>query len=149
MDGRSPRQCRERWNHYLAPDLVLCQWTKEEETLLESQVTEHGRQWKTFESLFPGRTDINIKNNFMTLRRHQTPFGATSKPQIQMPQPLIVLPKAFDIVPMEQSRSPFTDLTFEQHTLELGFQGAQSSNWWSESGQGKPGNDSWFAFDAF
>jgi hypothetical protein len=72
IPNRSVRQCRERWNHYLAPPLVLCQWTKEEEELLARQVLEHGHQWKIFESLFPGRTDINIKNHYrVMLRREQ------------------------------------------------------------------------------
>jgi hypothetical protein len=69
MPHRDCRQCRERWYHYLAPELLSDEWTKEEDVLLAKQVEAHGHKWKWFEMQFPGRTDINIKNRYQLLLR--------------------------------------------------------------------------------
>jgi hypothetical protein len=69
MPGRTPRQCKERWSHYLSPVLIHEKWSNEEDDLLFEKVSEHGKKWKNFEKLFPGRTDINIKNRYNVLTR--------------------------------------------------------------------------------
>jgi hypothetical protein len=69
MPNRDSRQCRERWYHYLAPEVLSDEWTKEEDVLLQKQVEAHGHKWKWFETQFPGRTDINIKNHYQLLLR--------------------------------------------------------------------------------
>jgi myb proto-oncogene protein len=33
-DGRIGKQCRERWNHHLRPDIRKGAWSQEEEELL-------------------------------------------------------------------------------------------------------------------
>jgi hypothetical protein len=71
MSGRDSRQCKERWQHYLAPDLLRLPWTQADEALLESKVAEHGRTWKMFESYFPGRTHVHIKNRYTVLSRRR------------------------------------------------------------------------------
>lgn len=35
MEGRNQRQCRERWNNYVNPDLIPRDWTPQEDYLLE------------------------------------------------------------------------------------------------------------------
>jgi hypothetical protein len=71
MPHRDSRQCRERWFHYLSPELVQCPWTPADDSLLELRVAEHGHKWKMFEVEFPGRTNINLKNRFNVLVRRR------------------------------------------------------------------------------
>jgi hypothetical protein len=72
MPQRSLRQCKERWFHYLSPDLVRRPWTKEEDAFLMAHVLEHGHKWKLFEGAFPGRPETSIKNRFNVLVRRRT-----------------------------------------------------------------------------
>jgi hypothetical protein len=71
MKNRDVRQCRERWTHFLAPEIAKGEWTKEEDSLLEAKVLEHGNKWKMFESFFPGRIDTSIKNRYHLMLRHK------------------------------------------------------------------------------
>lgn len=67
MPKRSSRQCRERWMNYLSPTVKNCPWSAEEDDLLRAQVLKFGHRWRTMSALFPGRTDINLKNRWNLL----------------------------------------------------------------------------------
>jgi hypothetical protein len=69
MPGRTSRQCKDRWTHYLSPDVVQRRWSRREDALLHRLVDEHGHKWKLLESFFPGRCDISIKNRYNVLLR--------------------------------------------------------------------------------
>jgi hypothetical protein len=71
MPGRDSRQCKERWFHYLSPEIVQEKWTAQDDALLEAKVLEHGHKWKMFETFFPGRVDTNIKNRYNVLVRRK------------------------------------------------------------------------------
>lgn len=64
LGTRSPRQCRERFKNYLAPNLRNDPWTKEEERLLIAKQKEFGTRWSVIASFFPERSDVNIKNHW-------------------------------------------------------------------------------------
>lgn len=66
MPGRNPRQCRERWKNYLAPGIRNDPWTEAEDYLLEEKVRELGPQWSRIAKCFDNRTDINVKNRWVT-----------------------------------------------------------------------------------
>lgn len=69
MKDRSVRQCKERYFHYLSPDIKRDVWTNEEDLLLLSSVEKHGKKWKALEYIFDGRTEIDIRNRFNVLTR--------------------------------------------------------------------------------
>lgn len=69
MNGRSTRQCRERWNNNLSPSIIKAKWTKEDDALLFKVISEIGLKWKVIEKFFPGRTSTNIKNRYNCLKR--------------------------------------------------------------------------------
>lgn len=71
MPGRTPRQCRDRWNHYLAPQTNVSEWTPEEDQLLLNKIKEIGKQWSKLSALFPGRTGTSVRNRVCKLSRQR------------------------------------------------------------------------------
>jgi hypothetical protein len=69
MPGRTRRQCKERWTHYLSPNVINNPFTKTEDDLLIAKVQTIGHQWKRMESLFPGHKDHCLKNRYKLLMR--------------------------------------------------------------------------------
>lgn len=72
LPSRNPRQCRERWNNYVNPQISQAgAWTEEEDRLLESKYEEIGARWRTLASFFPTRSTNNVKNRFVVLQRRK------------------------------------------------------------------------------
>lgn len=69
MEGRNPRQCRERWFYYLNPNLNHANWTKEEDEMIMKLRNEYGPKWMLISKYFPNRTDAMIKNRYNVLIR--------------------------------------------------------------------------------
>jgi hypothetical protein len=67
LPPRTARQCKDRWKHYLSPDVVVGNWTESDDQLLMFKVTEIGPRWAVIAQLFPGRTDIGVKNRYISL----------------------------------------------------------------------------------
>ena len=72
MENRNPRQCKERWTHYLSPDIVLKPWTMEEDEFLKKKLFEFGPKWVKISRFFPNRTDIQLKNRWFVLIRKES-----------------------------------------------------------------------------
>lgn len=83
MNGRNKRQCRERWRHYLSPQVSTEPFTEEEDALLHYKYLEYGHRWKLIATFFPNRTDITIKNRWLFLHRQ---FERNMKMQNQTEQ---------------------------------------------------------------
>jgi hypothetical protein len=77
LENRTPRQCRERWKHYLSPDVSTSNWSEAEDQLLTAKVRELGTRWAAIAQHFPNRTDIGVKNRYisMTGRRSKESTG--------------------------------------------------------------------------
>lgn len=72
MGNRTARQCRERYQNYLAPNVAVKEWTKEEDEKLLTQYKIHGPHWSLIRSVFPGRSCVNIKNRWAKLNHKRT-----------------------------------------------------------------------------
>lgn len=83
MKNRSVRQCKERYLHYLSPNIIKRDWTPEEDMLLLFNIQKYGKAWKKLEILFPGRTEIDIRNRFNILFRRIVKISLVSVPKIK------------------------------------------------------------------
>jgi hypothetical protein len=81
FQNRTPRQCRDRWKHYISPEVVTGNWTEADEQLLLDKVAEIGPKWSTITQLFPGRTDIGVKNHYISLTGRKSKEGKDKGPQ--------------------------------------------------------------------
>ncbi|OHT01555.1 Myb-like DNA-binding domain containing protein [Tritrichomonas foetus] len=64
MEGRTGRQCRDRYRNYLAPSINKSEWTLDEDHLLIEKVHQYGSCWSKISKFFFGRTSSAIKNRW-------------------------------------------------------------------------------------
>jgi hypothetical protein len=89
---RTPRQCRERYENYLADQAPNLPWTRNDDALLLHLIGQFGHRWIQIATYFPGRNTNNLKNRWhKVLSRRcsadsQSTDDTTSTPTIQ-PRP--------------------------------------------------------------
>jgi hypothetical protein len=69
LPNRTPRQCRERWQHYLAPQVSVAPWTPAEDALLATLQSVRRSDWAGIASVMLGQTNNAVKNRWHTLQR--------------------------------------------------------------------------------
>lgn len=67
MKKWTPRQCRDRYNNYLSPNVQNKKWTKEEEQMLLDKYSIYGPRWSFLTRFFHNRAAVNIKNHYTKL----------------------------------------------------------------------------------
>jgi len=80
IEGRSAKQCRERYKGHLDPSLVKTSWSEEENELLLRKYAELGHKWSAIARCFNGRTDNQVKARVKTLLREQNHSNAEQSP---------------------------------------------------------------------
>jgi hypothetical protein len=88
MPNRTPRQCRERYNTYLCPEVNVSPWTKEEDRMLLEKFTELGSRWADIRPFFKSRTVNNIKNRWHRLARQSRIEGEGGSSDIDEASPV-------------------------------------------------------------
>lgn len=83
LENRTPRQCRERWTHYLSPDVATSPWTAEDDRILEEKYREFGGKWTKIKEFLPNKTAINIKNRYSLLKRKKMKRNSQQKASIK------------------------------------------------------------------
>jgi hypothetical protein len=75
MEKRTPKQCRERWNLFLRPDLKKTSFTTEKDRLIIEKQKEYGHSWPFISTFLEGISATCIKNRWnSTLKKSQTNF---------------------------------------------------------------------------
>lgn len=69
MQGRTAKQCRERWNYYLDPNVNRSDFTDEEDRKLLQLHATWGNKWAYISRELPGRTDSSVKSRYRLLLR--------------------------------------------------------------------------------
>jgi len=71
IEGRNPKQCRERWTLNLDPTIRRGPWTAEEDAVILKGVSNLGSSWSKISKLLTGRTENQVKTRYNGLRRKQ------------------------------------------------------------------------------
>ena len=69
MPGRNQRQCKERWENYLSPNVNRTPFTPNEDILLLEKFNEYGTKWVLISKFFNNRSDTSIKSRYLVLKR--------------------------------------------------------------------------------
>ncbi|CAA0371370.1 unnamed protein product [Arabidopsis thaliana] len=81
FEGRTGKQCRERWYNHARPNIKKTAWSEEEDQILIEAHKVLGTKWVEIAQQLPGRSDNNIKNPWNTTKRRvQNKRGGTVNP---------------------------------------------------------------------
>jgi len=72
LDGRTGKQCRERWTNHLNPGIKKGNWTDEEDRIIIEKQAELGNQWSKITEYLQGRTDNAVKNRWHSTMRSRS-----------------------------------------------------------------------------
>ncbi|KAJ3430804.1 myb DNA-binding domain superfamily protein-related [Anaeramoeba flamelloides] len=73
VEGRTPKQCRERWKNQLDPSIDHGPWRTDENEILIAKHKIYGNKWSKIKEFLPGRPDNVIKNRWNTTLKKRFP----------------------------------------------------------------------------
>lgn len=64
LPGRTGRQCKDRFNNYLNQEIVVKNWTNEEDFIIIQKYQQYGPRWTTIAKFLNNRSGNNVKNRW-------------------------------------------------------------------------------------
>lgn len=64
---RTGKQCKERWNNYLNPDVNRGAWTDDEDLKILESYKQNGNKWSIIAKSIKNRTESSVKNRIKSL----------------------------------------------------------------------------------
>ena len=107
LPNRNPRQCRERWQNYLNPDLKAQIWTEEEDRLILERYNEMGPHWNAIGRTFVGRSGNAVRNRYLVLMRHQKKQKRSLKDYENFDFPEFIMPCDYT---QQQAQQPINNM---------------------------------------
>lgn len=71
VQGRTPKQCRERWVYRLKPELKKTPFEPWEDKLINEERKKIGNCWTLIAQKLPGRTSCSVKNRWYTVLKNR------------------------------------------------------------------------------
>ena len=69
FQGRTSRQCRDRWANKLNPHINNAPWSNIDDQILNQKVSEFGHKWAKIAEFLPGRSESQVKNRWYSNQR--------------------------------------------------------------------------------
>lgn len=69
IDGRTAKQCRERWMNNVNPEICRDEWRHEEDEIIRDLLQKFPNRWALIAKHLKGRTENAVKMRCMTLKR--------------------------------------------------------------------------------
>lgn len=80
IEGRNARQCKERWELYLAPVIDRAPWTKKEDQCLLSMIGRLGPKWALVAKYLPTRSASQVRVRYLQLLRQPSVVPPVAPP---------------------------------------------------------------------
>ena len=71
VQGRTGKQCRERWTGQVCPTISKLDWTQAEDMILFQYQRVFGNKWAKIAQFLPNRSPISVKNRWNWYVRHK------------------------------------------------------------------------------
>ena len=71
VQGRTPKQCRERWVYRLRPEIKKTPFEPWEDELINTERKKIGNCWTLIAQKLPGRTSCAVKNRWYTVLKNR------------------------------------------------------------------------------
>jgi hypothetical protein len=96
VPDRTPRQVRERFQHYLSPRVAGGPWSRDEDDRLRRLHAQFGSNWAAIAALMPGRANTAVKNRWNTAIKDKDAPDPGDDPRQPDPEPDSPDRRAFD-----------------------------------------------------